>query len=209
MHIVDWQGAAQTALRAAEAEGDLRAQAAAQFSLGDSHLRQGRTEPAVERYSAALSLAERTGWVRCATAAIGNLGVISRDAGRLRRAVGYFDRGLELCRANGWRHGEAVALDALALAYLQLGRLAEAGECCARALAINRAIGSRLGVATALGDWGEVLRVLAAVRCDRGATGEAAELGYARRALTIVCELEYGLLEARARAIIGRFALAG
>jgi DNA-binding SARP family transcriptional activator/tetratricopeptide (TPR) repeat protein len=234
MHIVDWQTAAQAALTAAEAEGDLRAQAAAQLSLGDSHLRQGRPEPAVERYTAALTLAERAGWAQCETTAIGNLGAIYRDSGRLRHAVEFLDRGLKMCRANGWRHGEAVTLDALARAHLRLGDLAVAGDCCADALAINRAIGSRLGEATALGDWGEVLhaqgrddeaaerltsalplfrelgdrtneafgmRVLAAVCCDRGATAEAAELG--RAALTLARELGERKIEAEALNTLG------
>ena len=156
MHTVDWQEATETALAAAEAEGDLRAQAAAQFSLGDSHFRQGRFEPAIERYAAALGLAEQTGWVRCEAAAIANLGVIYRDSGRLRPAVEYLDRGLKLCRANGWRHGEVISLDALGRAYLQMGRLAQASECCTKALTINRAIGSRLGEAAVLGDLGEI-----------------------------------------------------
>jgi DNA-binding SARP family transcriptional activator len=156
MHTVDWQIATHAALAAAEAEGDLSAQAAAQLSLGDSHFRQGRPEPAIERYTAALTFAEQTGWVQCETAAIANLGVIHRDAGRLRPAVEYLDRGLKLCRANGWHHGEAVTLDSLARAYLQWGRLADAAECCTTALAINRRIGSLLGEATALGDLGEV-----------------------------------------------------
>jgi DNA-binding SARP family transcriptional activator/tetratricopeptide (TPR) repeat protein len=157
MHIVDWQNAARIALTAAEAAGDLRAQAAAQLSLGDSHLRQRQLEPAIERYGAALTLAEQTQWAQCEAAAIGNLGAIFRDTGRLLPAVDHLDRGLKLCRANGWRHGEAVTLDALARVHLQLGRLAEAGDCCARALSLNRAIGSRLGEANALGGWGEVL----------------------------------------------------
>ncbi|WP_203903127.1 AfsR/SARP family transcriptional regulator [Virgisporangium aliadipatigenens] len=157
MHVVDWQNAARTALAAATAEGDLRAQAAAQLSLADSHFRQGEFAPAVERYTASMLLAERTGWAQCEAATIGNLGVIHRDSGQLWQAVEYFDRGLKLCRANDWRHGEAVTLDALARAYLRQGLLEKAGECCARALRINRAIGSRLGEATILGDWGEVL----------------------------------------------------
>ncbi|MEJ3744409.1 BTAD domain-containing putative transcriptional regulator [Actinomycetes bacterium KLBMP 9797] len=157
MHTVDWQTAARVGLTAAEAEGELRAQAAAQLSLGDCHSRLGQAGPAIERYAAALTLAERTGWVRMEAATIGNLGVMYRDSGRLRRAVGYLDRGLKLCRANGWRSGEAITLDSLARAYLQMGRLARAGECGTEALTINREIGSRLGEASALGELGEVL----------------------------------------------------
>jgi tetratricopeptide (TPR) repeat protein len=156
MHPVDWQYAAETGLAAAEAEGDSRAQAAAQFSLGDCHFRQGRSGPAIERYTAALTLAEQTGWVQCEAAAIGNLGVVHRDAGRLRNAIEYLDRGLKLCRANGWRHGEAITLDSLSRAYLHMGRLEEASDRGTEALAINRAIGARVGEAAVLGDLGEI-----------------------------------------------------
>lgn len=168
MHLVDWQDATRTALAAAEAEGDLRAQAAAQLSLGDSCFRQGRRGPAIERYEAALTLAERTGWVQCEAAASCQLGVMYRDSGRVRQANDYLDRGLKLCRANGWRHGEAVTLIHIGRAYLQLGRLAEAIECCATALTINHAIGSRLGEGTDLGYLGEF-------RYAQGRLDEAAE----------------------------------
>jgi DNA-binding SARP family transcriptional activator/tetratricopeptide (TPR) repeat protein len=180
MHTVDWQSTTETALSAAEAEGDLRAQAAAQFSLGDSHFRQGRFEPAIERYEAALSLAEQIGWVQGEAAAIGNLGVIYRDTGRLRQAVEYLDRGLKLCRTNGWQHGEAITLDSLSRAYLQLGRLAEANEFCVKALTIDRAIGSRLGEASVLASLGEILYT-------QGRLDEAVE--YVTGALTLYREL--------------------
>jgi DNA-binding SARP family transcriptional activator/tetratricopeptide (TPR) repeat protein len=157
MHIVEWQTAARAALAAAEAEGDTRAAAAAQLSLGDSHFRQGTLESAIERYEAALPLAEQTGWFQCEVAANCGLGVIYRDSGRLRPAIEYLDRGFKLCRANAWRPGEAISLDHLGRAHLQLGRLADAHECCTRALAINREIGSRLGEATALGYLGDIL----------------------------------------------------
>jgi DNA-binding SARP family transcriptional activator/tetratricopeptide (TPR) repeat protein len=156
MHTTDWRDAADGALTAARREGDLRAQASALLSLGDLHLRQGRPEPAVERYAAALALAERTGWRECEAAAISNLGVLYRDSGRLPQAVAHLRRGVALARTNGSRYGEAVALDALGRTYWHLGRLAEASECCAQALAINRAIGSRLGEAAALSDLGEI-----------------------------------------------------
>ncbi|MGN9907553.1 AfsR/SARP family transcriptional regulator [Phytohabitans sp. LJ34] len=157
MHIADWQHAAQAALAAAQADGNLRAQAAVQLSLADSHYRQGRLEPAIERYEAALPLAEQAGWAQCEIAAIGNLGVIYRDSGRVRHAVDYLDRGLKLCRTNGWQHGEAITLHSLGRAYLQLGQLLEASQCCATALTINRAIGSRMGEASVLADLGEIL----------------------------------------------------
>jgi DNA-binding SARP family transcriptional activator/tetratricopeptide (TPR) repeat protein len=157
MHTVDWQDSTETALSAAEADGDLRAQAAAQFSLADSHYRQGRLEPAIERYEAALPLAEQTGWAQCEIAAIGNLGVIYRDSGRLRQAIEYFGRGLKLCRANGWQHGEAITLHSLGRANLQMGQLLEASQCCATALTINRTTGSRMGEASVLADLGEIL----------------------------------------------------
>jgi tetratricopeptide (TPR) repeat protein len=156
MHIVDWQDAAQTALAAAEADGDLRAQAAAQLSLGDCHHRQGMRELAIERYGAALSLAEQTEWVQCEVGATCQLGVMYRDSGQLRHAVDYLERGLKLCRANGWRYGAAVTLIHLGRAYIQLGRLDEAYDSCAAALTINRSIGSRLGEATDLGYFGEI-----------------------------------------------------
>jgi DNA-binding SARP family transcriptional activator/tetratricopeptide (TPR) repeat protein len=157
MHTVDWRYAAETALAAAEAEGDPRAQAMALISLGDFHFRRGQAQPAIARYAAALSLAERIGWARCEAAAIGNLGVMYRDSGRLREAVQHLRRGVALARKNDSRYSEAVALDALGRAYWQLGRLEEASECCALALSINRAIGSRLGEAAALSNLGEIL----------------------------------------------------
>ncbi|MGN9908730.1 tetratricopeptide repeat protein [Phytohabitans sp. LJ34] len=180
MHIVDWQDAAKTALTAAEAEGDLRAQAALHLSLGDSHYRQGRRELAIALYEPALALAERIGWAQCEAAATCQLGVMHRDSGRLRDAVDYLEQGLKLCRANGWRFGEGVTLIHLGRAYLHMGRLERASECCATALTINRAIGSRLGEATDLGYLGEI-------RHAQGRLDEAME--YLTEALPLFQEL--------------------
>ena len=88
MHTVDWQDAARTALAAAEAEGDLRAQAAALLSLGDFHFRQGRVRAGHRAVRSPRSPSPSgPGGSECEAAAIGNLGVMYRDSGRLRQAV--------------------------------------------------------------------------------------------------------------------------
>ena len=156
MHTVDWSGVCHDALAAAEADGDLQAQAATLVSIGDLHYRQDRHRPAIEVLRRALALAERTGWLEGQAAALGYLGSVHRDSGRMREAAHWHGRALALYRRIGSAYGEAVVLSCLGRAHRQLGALTEAAGYHARALSLYREIGSRHGELVTLHDLGQL-----------------------------------------------------
>jgi DNA-binding SARP family transcriptional activator len=61
--LVDWLTVAAAGLTAAEAEGDLTAQAAAELNFGDARDRQGQHSEAIEHYARALDLALHARWL--------------------------------------------------------------------------------------------------------------------------------------------------
>lgn len=159
MYTMDWEWAVRAALTAAEASGDLRAQAATLLGVGDLNLRRSRFEEAIEPFTRALALCEQTDWVHGQAAALGYLGSAFRDCGRVRQAADCHSRALVLYRAIGSSYGEAVALDCLGRSCRQLGLLTEAAGYYERALALYRAIGSRQGEGLALHDLGQICQM--------------------------------------------------
>jgi tetratricopeptide (TPR) repeat protein/transcriptional regulator with XRE-family HTH domain len=155
MHVVDWERAAGTALAAAQADGDLPAQAAAQLSLGDLHERRSRFREAIAYYTGALALSQRAGWVEGQAAALGYLGGVHRHRGELTLSADHFQRALAHYRDRGLRYGEAVTLAHLGSTYRQLGRLPDAITYGHRALALHRESGSVHGEAVTLNNLGE------------------------------------------------------
>ena len=156
MYTVDWLATARAGLAAAEADGDLRARAAAQLSLGDLHWRQGEHRRAIERYTRALALARRAGWRECQAAVLGNLGNTYRLSGQPRRAANHVIQALALNRQAGLLAGEAVNLGNLGVAYFELGRLQQAANWYGEALGRHQKAGSRSGEAIMLGNLAEV-----------------------------------------------------
>jgi DNA-binding SARP family transcriptional activator len=160
MHTLDWAETARLALAAAEAAGDLRAQAAALLSIGDTDDRRYDRDRAIISYTRALALSEATGWEAGQTAALGNLGAGHAGAGRLPEAVDYYRRALMLSRSAADSHRasyrEAVLLWNLGTAYRQLGQLTDAADLQIRALAGFREHGARQGEAAALDELGAI-----------------------------------------------------
>jgi DNA-binding SARP family transcriptional activator/tetratricopeptide (TPR) repeat protein len=151
-----WLAAARCALAAAQAAGDLPAQAAAQLSLGALDSRQDRPRQAIDCYLRALALARATGWLQAEAAALGNLGTVYHDLGEQQPAIDYFTRALDLNRQLGLREGQAVNLAHLGRLDADLGRLAQAVTHFRAALALDRETGSRSGEAVDLTNLGEV-----------------------------------------------------
>jgi tetratricopeptide (TPR) repeat protein len=184
-----WLAAARCALAAAEAAGDLRAQAAAQLSLGALDSRQDRPRRAIDGYTRALELTRRTGWLEGQAAALGNLGSVYHDLAELDRATDHFARALDLNRRLGLLEGQAVNLAHLGWLNTDLGRLEQAAADYRDALALDRQTGSHCGEAVDLTNLGEIHHKLgrldAALDCltqaltlhraigDRGSTADA------------------------------------
>ena len=157
---VEWADVAETALAAAEAGDEPRAQVAAQLSLAGLHLRQSRFDDAIGHYRRALATNERAGWREGESAALGNLGTVYLSSGRLRAAADHFARALDVDRRIGWLGGQAVKLGNLGMVSKLLGRLDEAVGHLSEARALFQRLGSRHGEALAVSNLGAVLHLL-------------------------------------------------
>ena len=160
MITVDWLVVARAGLAAAQADGDLRGQSAAELSLGDGHRCQSRYEQAIDHYLRARERSRDAGWVAAEAAALGNLGNVYWRAGRLTEAAEQHTRSLALDRQVGSLPGQAASLANLGQVSRELGRLREAEGYLLQALVLDEQIGSRGGWAMDLTTLGEVELVL-------------------------------------------------
>ncbi|MCS7479386.1 BTAD domain-containing putative transcriptional regulator [Umezawaea endophytica] len=187
-HSVDWAATGGAALKAAHADGEARAEAAALLSLADLDFRLSHYRSAVEHYTRALVLARRTGWSEGHAAVLGNLGCVYWQYGLLPKAVVHLDRALELSRTAGQQAGQAVAVGNLGLVHWQWGRLERAADHYSRALDLYRRIGSRYGESINLGNLGQV-------RHAQGRTAEAVSLLRSALAMHSEASARYGETE--------------
>ncbi|HEV3173654.1 MAG TPA: BTAD domain-containing putative transcriptional regulator [Actinocrinis sp.] len=120
----DWRVVAQVAHRAALAEGDLTAEAAAELHLGMVEELGPETDvwQAARHYTRAAELAERAGWTECQAVAVNNLAGSSWIAARIDETIGYLTEALTLNRKSGRQAGEAVTLANLGVAKLERAR---------------------------------------------------------------------------------------
>jgi tetratricopeptide (TPR) repeat protein len=201
MHLIDWLATAQTGLAAAEADGDLRAQAAALLSLGDAYSHHGEHDNATQRYTAALALMRQTGWLQGQTAVLNNLGVLHRRAGRLRESQDHHAQALAIHRQSGSIPGEATSLINLGKVCYKSGQLEQAIEYEAQALSLSREAGFGLGEGVASTGLGEF-------RHAQGRLDEAVSL--LTRALDLLRETGNRSMEGEAlRLLAGAHADAG
>jgi DNA-binding SARP family transcriptional activator/Tfp pilus assembly protein PilF len=153
-HIVDWLGAANAALAAAQADGDLPGQAAAQLSLANVNMCQGRYQPAIEHCAEALRLNQQTGWLEGQATALGSLGLVYWELGRLQQAADAYTQALAIGRRTGRLASRATNLNNLGLVYQELGRLAQAADHYSQALELYRQLGARSNEADNLANLG-------------------------------------------------------
>ena len=186
-YTVDWLAIARAALAAARSGQDLRAQAAAEFSIADAHLLQARYAPAIAHYTRAQGLARRSGWLDGEATATGNRGSAYWWSGRLDdAAAGYLDA-LALYRQTGRLGGTAANLSNLGAVYWSLGQLVQAADHSAEALELYRKVGSPGGEVVGLSNLGEICQAM-------GRLEEA--LDHLNRALQLIRETGYRGAEA-------------
>ena len=160
VHAVDYLLIATAGLTAAEAEHDLRAQAAGQLNVASLHWRSCQNQPAIDCYARALDLARRTGWLHGESATLGNLANVFRLDGQMERAADHLAQALAINRRLGWLAGQAINLSNLCAVHCEMGRLEESVDAGAQALALHRELGSRGSEAIALGNLGEANHAL-------------------------------------------------
>jgi tetratricopeptide (TPR) repeat protein len=153
--VVEWLTCAETALGAAQADGDLHGQAAARLSLGALHSRRGDQPRAIEELTRAQALAGQAEWSHGETAALGALGTVYLRVGRPADAATSFQAVLACAERSGQVAVHANTLINLGQVSLLLGRLSEAVEQTGQALDAARRIGARSIEAVALTNLGE------------------------------------------------------
>lgn len=118
----DWEETHQLALDAAHRAGNIEAEAAIRYSLGDLAWQRREADRAIRHYTAAkhtFSLVrDRVGAARCRI----GLADILLGQNRLGPAARHYGRALALCAAGGDLRGEVAALNGLALVNLRRNR---------------------------------------------------------------------------------------
>jgi tetratricopeptide (TPR) repeat protein/transcriptional regulator with XRE-family HTH domain len=142
-YVIDQLNAAGAALAAAEAAGDLRAQAAAQLSLADAYEAQTQYQRAIDHYTRVLTLAQQSGWLDGQAAAHGNLGAVYQQSGLPEKAMNHYTRSLELSRQLGRIAGQATVLGNVGILSFDLGRLEAAADYHTQAMALASGTESR------------------------------------------------------------------
>jgi DNA-binding SARP family transcriptional activator/DNA-binding XRE family transcriptional regulator/Tfp pilus assembly protein PilF len=159
MHTVDWLTVAHAGLAAAQADSELQAEAAAQLSIADAHMRRSEYQRAIEHYGQALKLTRRIEWVDGQAATLGSLAGVYWRSGRLHQAADHLTQALTLYQRTGQLAGQANALGNLGAVLLDLGPLALAVQHLAEAVALFKKTQSRMGEGIYLGDLGEAYQL--------------------------------------------------
>ncbi|XUL89240.1 ATP-binding protein [Streptomyces galilaeus] len=129
-----WQTTAQTALDAAETEGDLFGQAATHSSLAAARWDRGHVRQAMEHATRALDISRELGWAPGEASGRGLRGFTLWSMARLDSAYDDFTAGLRIFREIGHRYFEGFGVVGLGMACRDLGRLHEAAEHLERAV---------------------------------------------------------------------------
>jgi tetratricopeptide (TPR) repeat protein/transcriptional regulator with XRE-family HTH domain len=173
-HHADWRATVRQGLRAAQREGDDRAQAAMHTSLGTAHWGTAEYGQAVEHFNQALALCRRSRWQEGEGSALANLGGVHQYLGNLQQALDAYAKALASARVVGSQRGQASTLGSLAGVHAELGELRVAADSSRQALARFERLGSRYGQARQLSNLGHIYQQL-------GQLGQAE--GCLRRAL--------------------------
>jgi DNA-binding SARP family transcriptional activator/tetratricopeptide (TPR) repeat protein len=150
VHMVDWQVVAQAGLRAADADRQLRAQAAAHLNLASLHATLERYQLAVDHNTTAARLSRAAGWRECESAALGQLATIYLRLGEVAQAVEHLAAALAIDQQVGWKAGQAAKLANLSIMWMLRGRLDLAIDHATQSLALHRQTQSRGGEGNSL-----------------------------------------------------------
>ena len=159
-YVVDWLAAAQSGSAAAETDGDVRAQAATQFNLGDAYRCQSRYSRAIAHYGRARALMRQAGWPGGEAGTLLNLGNVYRDAGQLARAVEHYRQALAINQEHGRLLAAAISHAHLGLVCHELGQLRQAADHLTTGLELQRQVGHRLETLVDVGKLAETFHAL-------------------------------------------------
>ncbi|GLZ32120.1 hypothetical protein Lesp02_43080 [Lentzea sp. NBRC 105346] len=195
-----WTAAASAALRFAAEAGDLRAQAAAHFSLSGAYTRLNSYALALEHGSAAVGLGQRTGWQELEAASLGMMTALWYEVGQLSSAEECGRRAVALGESVGARNIVANSLVNLGNVFLDSGDPEQALVHYRRAHELASSMGVAYVAALALAAVGtahrEAGRPAEAHRCLTSAMDTMRELGdtaYGGRGLFHFAEVQLDL----------------
>jgi tetratricopeptide (TPR) repeat protein len=198
-HWHEWVGTQQTALRAAQDQGDRPGEARANSGIGRAYGWLGQYEEASPYMERALSLFDELG-DRAGQAAIHiQLGGMFDRQDRPADALPHAQRALAHYRVIDNRLGQAAALNNIGWYYSLFGDHEQALTYCTEALSLFKELGDRLGEAHALDSVGYACHHL-----GRPAEAEAT----CREALALASELRAGYAEGVIYAHLGDICLA-
>ncbi|WP_233289850.1 AfsR/SARP family transcriptional regulator [Streptomyces microflavus] len=163
-----WQAVAQTALRAAEAEGDLFGQSAMHSSLAAARWAGGHVRQATEHAARALEISRGIGWREGEGSGLGLRGMAKWAMADLDSAYEDFTAGLRIFHETGNHQFDGFGLVGLGMACRDLGRLHEA------AVHLEHAVGLDAG----LSRWNtsSAVQILGAVYCELGRLSDGLDL---------------------------------
>jgi len=154
----------ESAVAAARALTDRRAEGAHLGNLGNAYRSLGEYRRAIEYHEQHLAIAREIGDRRGEGNALGNLGVAYHALGEPRRAIEYYEQALVIDREIGDRRGEGQDLGNLGNAYQSLGEYRRAIEYHEQALVIMRELADRRAEGQILGNLGNAYSSLGEYR---------------------------------------------
>ncbi len=163
-HMVDWLATASGAVSAAQADGDLLGQAAAQRCLGLALYFAGDHARALEHHTSALAMARGEGWMEGEAAALSALAMVQADVGQLLQASDYYSQALALHRQLDSAAGQAVTLINLGEVCLWMGWPERCLDHVTQGLALHRQADAQGGKSAALQNIGMACHHLGRLR---------------------------------------------
>ena len=155
-----WLAAGLAGLAAAEATGDLVAQAAMHQTIGQAHWSTGRHDLALSAYRRGIDAARAGGWPLGEAYMLHNLGLVHAELGQVDEARELYRSVLLIGESTEFNHVRAVTLNDLGVMCSQQGRLDEAVQHLRMAMHINQGMNRRPSAAANAGNLGMVLRQL-------------------------------------------------
>ncbi|MET7971453.1 BTAD domain-containing putative transcriptional regulator [Micromonospora sp. NPDC005305] len=124
--VVAWLTSGKAGLAAAEAAGDVRAQAAMYQTIGQAHWAAGKHHLAADAYRRGIAAAASSGWLVGEAYLSHNLGLVQAELGHLDEAQELYQRALDLGTGPEFNHVRAVTLNDLGTMCHERGQLVEA-----------------------------------------------------------------------------------
>ncbi|WFE35294.1 BTAD domain-containing putative transcriptional regulator [Micromonospora sp. WMMD975] len=126
--LVAWLASGAAGLAAAQAAGDVRAQAAMHQTIGQAHWAAGKHHLAADDYRRGIAAARASGWHVGEAYLSHNLGLVQAELGRPAEAQELYQRALDLGGGPEFHHVRAVTLNDLGTLCHERGQLTEAAD---------------------------------------------------------------------------------